>query len=315
MTLESVQNIDVARQILVEIVADHHNKYPYRQGILVAVLGGELSARGLRGIHHKFGSDKLADFVRDRCQPPLQIFRAPSGADFLVALAGDVSRPGLTADVSRLQTRPAATLGSWASVEPRVWKAVLSRQAASTFVGPSGEVTTGEMPSQEGWKQVQPMSKAEQGLVLEGVRAKLVELITNVEVRNAVTSALEAAKTAESPIFEFSTTMTGLYRGCQQWNRHRIDSVLSYVQNSTGIDLRTPREPRPSAQQLPAQPTPPPGAEQPLQGSGLATPTDEAAQLRQLLKDAIDLMSFHDLFELRVPAGAMHLAQMRRMGK
>ena len=312
MTLDSIQTVESARQILLEIVAEHLTFFPHRNGMLVAVLGAELSKRGLRGIHHKFGSEKLADFVRDQCQPPLTIVRAPSGADFLVGLA--ISAP-------RVTSRPAVTTGSWETVDPRVWKAVLSNQAPVTFIGPERQVSVGEMPSGEGWKQVPIMPAQEQGELLDEVRVSLTEVIGNEEVRNAIISALEKAKLSDAPILEFSNTMTAIYRSGQNWNRRRIDSVFSHVADSTGIDLRgrgtvryanasvPPERKHAAVEALPLERAAPAA---PM--AQTAPPNDEATELRSMVKDAVDVMSLHDLLEIRLPTGAIHSVLRRRTG-
>lgn len=307
MTFDSIQTIESAQQVLVEIVRDHLKTFPHRRGVLVAVLGAELSNRGLRGIHHKFGSEKLASFVRDRCQPPLQIFRAPNGSDYLVGLADDAPR-----------LRSTITSGSWATVEPRVWKAVLSDRAPNTFIGPDRRVEVGATAATDGWKQVSFMPQSEQGALLDQVRTNLAGLGGNEEVRNAIVSTLEKAKAANAPILEFSNTMTALYRTCQDWNRRRIEAVFRHVAESTGIDLRTHEVPRHLNQPGPVEQERQVSESQPLERT-VAVPTpsqgDDAAELRKMVKEAVDVMNLHDLLELRLPIGSIHFALSRRAGR
>jgi hypothetical protein len=144
-----------------------------------------------------------------------------------------------------------------------------------------------------------------------------MQIITNAEVRSEVLAALEKAKASEAPILEFSNTMTALYRSSVDWNIRRISAVFGYVLESTGIDLRSVRgtqmetPPRPISD----RPTSEVVVPSPRTAMPVAPASEDVSRLRQMIKDAIDMMNVRDLLEMKLPVESLYAVMTRRLGE
>lgn len=301
MTLED------ARTLIQNIVVDLKRA---GKPVLGASIGWELSRQHIKDLPREFGYEKLVDFLRDQCQPPLVIGQIP-GSDVTIDLA-ESSGDDSSRVVKGAPPATSSALRRVEKIEPRVWWAVLSTRPSETYVHSSGRVLSGAQPGtlDEEWKRVERMPTEQQAQLLEDVAGLLDSSgVQNQEVREIVMAAAAHAASSDMPILEFSNTVSPLYRFSTAWHFRRVNAVLDYLLSSTGVNLRrlpgattegrsTTRAVRPTGDAGSSVRSAVPSAALPGRP---ADSGEELEGLRQIAKHAIDRMSVRELLDLRLP--------------